>query len=86
MISDDIRYNPATSTFLFVVDLTLKRSHMHNMFLHFQLTRRVNVGEVSMRETYVFNQSTSHVVKRFREICGNLMIIHLKAQKFSTFR
>jgi hypothetical protein len=38
MTSNDIRYNPATSTFLSVVCLAFKSSHMQNMLLRIEST------------------------------------------------
>jgi hypothetical protein len=40
MTLNEIRYSPATSTFLLVVGLNLKSSHAQNMLLRIELTGR----------------------------------------------
>ena len=63
MTLNEIRYNPAASTFLLVVGLALKSPHTHSMFLRIESTGRythhkqvIVVYYYIERESYHFEQ------------------------------
>ena len=58
MTLNDIRYNPATSTCLLVVDFALKSPHTHDMLLRIESTERhTHHKQVIMVHYYIEKES-----------------------------
>jgi hypothetical protein len=56
MTLNEIRYNPATSTFLSVFDIALRSSHTQNMLLCITSTER-----------YTLHENNTHIEARLRD-------------------